>query len=69
MFFRNLSLFRFPESVSKSIKDLPKHLDSQRLRECGPMELATRGFVSPFGRDSEELVHQIGAFSLITVGA
>jgi recombination associated protein RdgC len=32
------------------------------------MELATRGFVSPFGRDSEELTHQIGAFILTTIG-
>jgi recombination associated protein RdgC len=68
MFFRNLSLFRFSESTSKSLKKLGKDLESQRLRECGPLELATRGFVSPFGRDSEELMHQIGAFSLITIG-
>ncbi|HEY0233121.1 MAG TPA: recombination-associated protein RdgC [Dokdonella sp.] len=69
MFFRNLSLFRFPESISKSLKKLEKDLESQRLRECGPMELATRGFVSPFGRESEELLHQIGEFSLVTIGA
>ncbi|MEP7043401.1 MAG: recombination-associated protein RdgC [Dokdonella sp.] len=69
MFFRNLSLFRFPESISKTLKKLEKDLDAQRLRECGPMELETRGFVSPFGRDSEELLHQIGAFSLITIGS
>lgn len=69
MIFRNLSLFRFPESTSKSLKTLEKGLQSQRLRECGPMELETRGFVSPFGRDSEELMHQVGAFSLLTIGA
>lgn len=69
MFFRNLSLFRFPESTSKSLNNLAKDLESQRLRECGPMELATRGFISPFGRDSEELMHQVGAFSLVMIGA
>lgn len=69
MLFRNLSLFRFPESISKSLKKLDKGLESQRLRECGPMELETRGFVSPFGRDSEELMHQVGAYSLLTIGA
>lgn len=69
MFFRNLSLFRFPESVSKSLNDLEKALDSQRLRECGPLEMATRGFISPYGRDSDELLHQLGAFSLLTIGA
>lgn len=69
MFFRNLSLFRFPESTSKTLKNLEKMLETQRLRECGPMELATQGFVSPFGRGSEQLMHQVGAFSLLTVGS
>ena len=69
MFFRNLSLFRFAASVSKSLKTIEKDLASQRLRECGPLELATHGFVSPFGRESEELMHQFGAFTLISIGA
>jgi recombination associated protein RdgC len=69
MFFRNLSLFRFPESVTKSIKHLAKELDSHRLRDCGPLELATRGFVSPYGRDSDELLHQFGAYSMLTIGS
>lgn len=69
MLFRNLSLFRFPESTAKSLKKLEKDLDSQRLRACGPLELETRGFVSPFGRGSEQLIHQVGAFSLVTIGA
>lgn len=68
MFFRNLSLFRFPESTSKSLKNLEKQLDSRRLRACGPLELATRGFVSPYGRDGDELLHQTGAFSLVAIG-
>jgi recombination associated protein RdgC len=69
MFFRNLSLFRFPESVVKSIKRLPKDLEAHRLRECGPLELATRGFVSPYGRESEELMHGFGAYSLVSIGS
>ena len=68
MFFRNLTLFRFAETLPRSLKKLPSALDEHRLRPCGPMELATRGFVSPFGRDSEELTHQIGAFTLVTIG-
>lgn len=69
MFFRNLSLFRFPENTARSLKKLEKQLDLRRLRQCGPLELATHGFVSPYGRDSEELLHRIGAFCLITIGA
>jgi len=68
MFFRNLTLFRFAENLPRSLKKLPSALDEHRLRPCGPMELATRGFVSPFGRDSEEMTHQIGAFILTTIG-
>jgi recombination associated protein RdgC len=68
MFFRNLTLFRFAETLPRSLKKLSSALDEHRLRPCGPMELATRGFVSPFGRDSEELTHQIGAFILVTIG-
>ena len=69
MLFRNLTLFRFPESTAKSLKKLEKDLDSQRLRECGPLELETRGFVSPFGRSREELMHQIGAYTLVAIGS
>jgi len=68
MFFRNLTLFRYPDSVTKSLKKLDTALDDHRLRSCGPMELSTRGFVSPFGRGSEALTHQIGAFTWVTVG-
>jgi recombination associated protein RdgC len=68
MFFRNLTLFRFAEKLPRSLKHLPSALDEHRLRSPGPMELATRGFVSPFGRESEELTHQIGAFILTTIG-
>jgi recombination associated protein RdgC len=68
MFFRNLTLFRFAENLPRSIKKLPSSLEENRLRPVGPIELSTRGFVSPFGRDSEELSHQIGAFILTTIG-
>lgn len=69
MFFRNLTLFRFPESSSKSLKKLEKELDDHRLRPCGPIEMATRGFVSPYGRESDELVHRVGPFALLSIGS
>lgn len=67
MLFRNLSLFRFPTGVS--LAALEERLADRRLRPCGPHEPATRGFVSPYGRDEEELVHRSGAFALVTIGA
>ena len=69
MFFRNLTLFRFSPSVAKSLKDLDAALASRALRACGPLELATRGFVSPFGPDSEVLSHTVGKATLITLGS
>ena len=51
MWFRNLTLFRFSESNAKSLKTLESRLDGHRLGPCGPLDLATQGFVSPYGRD------------------
>jgi len=68
MFFRNLTLYRFPEGYIASAESFAADLEGNRLRECGPLELSTRGFVSPFGRDSTELTHTIGTFTLFAVG-
>ena len=69
MFFRNLTLFRFSSSAAKSLKDLDLALADHILRACGPLEVATRGFVSPFGPDSEVLSHTVGKAILVTLGS
>lgn len=69
MFFRNLTLFRFSSSAAKSLKDLDPALADHILRACGPLEVATRGFVSPFGPDSEVLSHTVGKAILVTLGS
>lgn len=66
MFFRNLTLFRFPASLSLDL--LAEGLAECALRPVGPMELATRGFVSPFGRDSEGLHHVLDGAYWLAVG-
>lgn len=68
MFFRNLSLFRFPASAARSLKDLDAALAGHALRPCGPLEVATRGFVSPFGPESGVLSHAVGKATLVTLG-
>jgi len=65
--FRNLSLFRFSEKTAKSLKGIEDKLDKHRLRPPGPIELATHGFISPFGRDREVLTHRVGDFVLLNV--
>lgn len=69
MWFRNLTLFRFSPSVAKTLKSLDQELAEKRLRACGPLELETQGFVSPYGRSEESLVHHVGKFALISFGA
>jgi recombination associated protein RdgC len=68
MWFRNLTLFRFSESSAKTLKNLESRLAGHRLRPCGPLELATHGFLSPYGRDEDVLVHRVGAYALLVVG-
>ncbi len=66
MFFRNLTLFRFPTSLDLS--DLDTVLAEHALRPVGPLELSTRGFVSPFGQHGDALSHRLGDAIWLTVG-
>ncbi|MFL6591788.1 MAG: recombination-associated protein RdgC [Luteimonas sp.] len=67
MFFRNLTFFRFPTSLE--LDELESRLEQTRLKPVGPLELSSRGFVSPFGRDGEGLSHRIGDAVWLTVGS
>ena len=66
MFFRNLTLFRFPTTLDFS--QLDSLLAETPLKPVGALELSSRGFISPFGRDSEELSHRIGDSIWLTMG-
>ncbi|WP_149195375.1 recombination-associated protein RdgC [Luteimonas suaedae] len=66
MFFKNLTLFRFPATIDLS--ELDAGLAETRLKPVGPLELSSRGFISPFGRDAEALSHRIGDALWLTVG-
>ena len=69
MLFRNLTLFRFPTSLRPSLDALDDHLPDAALKPVGPLELSSRGFVSPFGRGDEALSHRVGDCVLLTLGA
>ncbi len=66
MFFRNLTLFRFPTTLDLSALD--EGLAACALKPAGPLELSSRGFVAPFGRDGETLSHRVGDCVWLTVG-
>ncbi|WP_369926116.1 recombination-associated protein RdgC [Xanthomonas sp. NCPPB 2632] len=67
MFYRNLTLFRFSASVAADLERLDEALPEHRLRSVGPMELSTRGFISPLGRREEALTHSVAANTMVTV--
>ncbi|HEU0153131.1 MAG TPA: recombination-associated protein RdgC [Arenimonas sp.] len=68
MFFRNLTFFRFPTTVAKSLVELDARLEECRLKPVGPSELMSRGFIPPFGRDAEAMSHRVGDAIWITLG-
>lgn len=68
MFFRNLTLFRFPAGIEARFDDLAISLAQHALRECGPLELETRGFVSPYGRESDVMLTAVGDCTLMHLG-
>jgi len=66
MFFRNLTLFRFPTTTK--FDDLESGLGECQLKPVGPLELSSRGFISPFGRGSEEMSHNRSDSTWLAVG-
>jgi recombination associated protein RdgC len=66
MFFRNLTLFRFP--TTHNLNRLGDGMGECRLKPVGPLEMSSRGFISPFGRDHDALGSQIGDAIWIAVG-
>ena len=66
MFFRNLTLFRFPTTLDFS--QLDDLLPEAALKPVGPLELSSRGFISPFGRGEEALSHRINDAIWLSVG-
>ncbi|QWF16851.1 recombination-associated protein RdgC [Lysobacter capsici] len=69
MFFRNLTFFRFP--TTHELDDLEKGLEECALKPVGPLELSSRGFISPFSRATEDaqMLNRIGDAIWITVGS
>jgi recombination associated protein RdgC len=69
MLFRNAMLFRFPKSAAADLAEsLEAQLGTKVLRPCGKLEMATRGWVSPYGRGHGRLVAGVGAFRLLALG-
>ena len=66
MFFRNLTLFRFPTTLDLS--DLEPQLAECALKPVGPLELSSRGFVPPLGQHHDGFQHLCDGARWLTVG-
>lgn len=75
MFFRNLTLFRFPTTLD--LAELEARLAETQLKPVGPAELSSRGFVAPLGRAlpptadgqaTEAMSHRVADAIWLTVG-
>lgn len=67
MFFTNLTIFRFPTTIDFSEVDtlLPQVV----LKPVGALEMNSRGFISPFGREEKnQFSHRIGDALWLTIG-
>lgn len=67
--YRNLTMYRFPVAFAASIRDLADALEGPDLqaalaeciaKPCGPMEMSSRGWVSPYGRGFDALFQRVG---------
>ena len=66
MFFRNMTLFRFPTTLDFS--QLDSLLPEMVIKPVGALDMSSRGFVPPFGRGDDVLAHRSGEALWLTVG-
>lgn len=67
MFFKNVTLFRVPKSLDLS--EIDTLLPQCTLKPVGALDLSSRGFISPFGREeTEHLSATVGSSLWLTVG-
>ncbi len=65
---KNVTPFRFSPSLNDSLKNLGAALAEHALRDPGPHELETIGFVSPVAEGSDILARSVGQFTAFAVG-
>lgn len=76
MFFRSVIFFRFPTAAGVMPSSFGTAIDEALdeavaeglLKPVGPLEMSTRGFVSPYGRDSEVYTQRAPGVAGICVG-
>jgi recombination associated protein RdgC len=73
MWFKNLQVFKLTEALAVSAEQLEEQLGERTLRECGPQEPRTLGWVSPLAQQIEAteapLVQRAAGCLIISMGS
>ncbi|WP_022963361.1 recombination-associated protein RdgC [Halopseudomonas pelagia] len=67
MWFRNLLLYRFSQTIPFSEAELITALDERPSRPCGSQDTHTLGWTTPFGKHSENRVQVAQGYWLIAL--
>lgn len=65
---KNITLFRISEAVVKDLERLGEALPGHPMRECGPLEVHTTGFISPTGAENE-FSRKVGSSVLLALAS
>lgn len=68
MWFKNLTLLRLPADFAPDAAAFEEALAAQPLQSPGPLEMETRGFLSPFFREDAGMSHGNGGALLFCLG-
>jgi len=67
--FKNLRLYRLVDWPRLSDESLAEALAAQALQPCGRLEAASLGWISPYGRGDERMVHTAHGCHLLRYGS
>ncbi len=68
MWFKNARLFQLDDHFAIDSEELDAALKAKSLKPCGPQQLSSAGWVSPFGPEGELFVLQSGLAQLFCLG-
>lgn len=69
MWFKSLSVYRLSPDFTFDRDAMTAALEAAVLKPIGPLEPVRKGFVSPFGGESEQLLHESAQCVLIELGS
>jgi len=68
MQFTNATIFSFADMDKSTLQELEKHLPECVLKPVGPLEVSSRGFIPPMGREDEALAYRTDDAIWLAIG-